>query len=426
MGLWKRIITEIIRRPFRTIVLAITIFSLSILSMMGYFLKDAVSTGYQEYINLEGYSIGVDNSSGKDIPSELIERILEIEHVVGYNGPSYEYDYKPVNFTNIPYESDSFASVKTSESITLSANLSTHWYSSFRNGNMILKEGVFPTLQQKGVMLDSILAAKNELSIGSEIELYNDASDTIMTFHVVGIYETLEPPEIELGGNQDTYYTISPSSYIFCDYDSFFEYHDFDDSLSVVDFYVDEYEHIETTYNKIKEIAPEEEYLVLNVLENRVSNYGEVIITLEGTSNLLLQFTYITSLLILFLMTLLWMRDHYYEAGIYIALGTNKMQIVLYFVTEILMIALTTLGISLLIGQQIISVYGKKILGTAIDFTQSNYIEDAIEAKLFESELSFQSLLISCGIYLLIVVIATLLSSIAIANYKPRKLFDEK
>ena len=47
MGLFKRIIMEIIRRPFRAVILAIMIFTLSIASMIGVFLKDIVNTAYQ-------------------------------------------------------------------------------------------------------------------------------------------------------------------------------------------------------------------------------------------------------------------------------------------------------------------------------------------------------------------------------------------
>ena len=421
---WKRVVIEIIRRPFRAIILAMTIFTLSILSMMGNFLKDAVNTGYKQYVNLEGYSIGVDKGSEGDISSQIIEEILRLDYVVGYNNNgNYQFDYKPVNFKNIPYKSDSYASVKTSANITLCGNLNTHLYSSFRNGNMILKDGVFPSSQQKGVIIDSMLADKNDLVIGNKIELYNDFNDSIMTLGVVGIYETLEPPEIEAYSEQAIYYTISPSSYIFCDYDSFFEFNDLDNSLMSLIFYVDEYEHIEPVYNKIKEILPEDEYIVANLLKSRTSDYGEVINKLADTSKLLLQFTYITSLIILFLMTLLWMRDHYYETGIYIALGTSKIQIVMYFLAEILLITLPTLCISLFTGYQIVYRYGKNILDIALDFTSSQFT-DGIGAKVFDAEISLQSILVTGGIHLLILIIATLLSSVSIANYKTRKLFD--
>ena len=72
-------------------------------------------------------------------------------------------------------------------------------------------------------------------------------------------------------------------------------------------------------------------------------------------------------------MTLLWMRDHYYEAGIYIALGTEKIKIVLYFITEILIIALTTLAISLVIGRGVIYTYGEKILDIATVLPTQNF-----------------------------------------------------
>ena len=109
---WKRVVIEIIRRPFRAIILAMTIFTLSILSMMGNFLRDAVNTGYKQYVNLEGYSIGVDKGSEGDISSQIIEEILRLDYVVGYNNKgNFQLDYKPVNFKNILYKSGTYASV---------------------------------------------------------------------------------------------------------------------------------------------------------------------------------------------------------------------------------------------------------------------------------------------------------------------------
>lgn len=427
MGLWKRIVTEIIRRPFRTIILAITILVLSVMSMIGGFLQNVVKNAYQEYVSLEGYSIAVENRTEDNIPSELLEKILSLDHVIGYNHlANYEYSFKPINFINIPYESTSYTSVNKSENITLCGNINTNLYSTFRNDKMVLKEGEFPSLRQRGVIVDSILAAKNRLEIGNNIELYSDIDDRTIAFKIVGIYETKVAPEIEINNNNGTYYTISPNSYIFCDYDSILELQNSDILLSSLTFYIDEYENMEEVYNKIKDIAPEQKYSLINCLESTLSYYGTVIVTLESTAKNLLRFTYITSLMILFLMTLLWMRDHYYEAGIYIALGIEKIKIVLYFVTEILLIAIITLGTSFIFVRGIVYTYREKLLDIAMGFTNSKFIDNRIQiTKVLDSAFSYRSLFFSASIYLLMVVITTLFASITIANYSPRKLFDD-
>ena len=51
---------------------------------------------------------------------------------------------------------------------------------------------------------------------------------------------------------------MSANSYIFCDYDSFFNISDRSSTITSLIYYVDEYDNIELTYNQIKEIVSPE------------------------------------------------------------------------------------------------------------------------------------------------------------------------
>ena len=151
------------------------------------------------------------------------------------------------------------------------------------------------------------------------------------------------------------------------------------------------------------------DFTVINCLENTLSYYGQVIITLKNTQQLLYSgFTYVTSIFILFLMTLLWMRSHYYEAGIYIALGTEKRKIILYFILEIMAIAISTLFVAFVIGRSILYTYQDKLLKLALGYTNSSILDKSLEAKFMEYTVSIQPLLYAGGIYLIVVLIATL------------------
>lgn len=433
MGIFKRIFMEIIRRPYRAITLALIILVLSLMSMIGFFLKDVVNAYYKEFVRMDGYSIYVgrtDNETEQAVMQDKVrDDILAMNHIVGYNNvEDLNISCKPVNFKNVPYESDSiYTQSGESNDITLCGNIDTSFYQSFRNGYMILKEGVFPNNRNKGAIIDSILADSNGLSIDSTIELYNESNTKPISLKVVGIYETLKAPEVEIINNGGKFYTVSPSSYIFCDYDSFNEINSSTHIISSLKFYVDEYDNIEKTYNELKNtVLPTQEYYAVNCLENSLDCYGTVIFTLQNSASNILSFTYITSLIILFLMTLLWMKDHYYEAGIYIALGTEKRKIVMYFVLEIIIISIISLGASLLIGYSTVNTHREQLVNYAMAFTGSHFFDMDLEAQVIKNAFSLKSLLFADMIYLSIALIAALFSSITIINYNTRKLFAER
>lgn len=429
MGLHRRVFMEIIRRPFRAVILALMILSLSLLSMVGVFLQELVKNTYEEYVKIDGFSIAIEKSDIDTIPNELNSKILSLEHVIGYNNNGNYYDnYKPVNFRNVPYDNstNNLYKEEVATDIRLYANINTSFYDSFRNGEMVLVEGVFPDSDNKGVIVDEMLAKENHLNVGDNIELYNVANDNTVKFKIVGFYRTLIAPEIGLSNKLGTYYIVSPYSYIFCDYESFFTISNISSSLNSVVYYVDEYNNMELVFKQIEDMVIPEGYIVINCLENTLSYYGQVIFTLKNTTSSLLGFTYITSLFILFLMTLLWMRSHYYETGIYIALGTEKRKIVLYFMLEIFTIAIISLLLSFLIGYSIIYENRTNILNFALGFTNSKFLIEGMEEKVLKHAFSFQSLLIACGIYLSVVLLSTLLSSSIITRYNPRKLFDNQ
>lgn len=427
MGLYKRIFMEIIRRPFRAVTIAFMILVLSLASLVGVFLHDIVKTAYQEYIKIEGYSIAIENNNQESIPNEISDEILALDYIIGCNNNSNLYDYfRPVDFINIPYDGNDQEGNEEAVDVILYANINTSLYGSFRNNEMILIEGTYPDSKNKGVLIDEKLAKKNELSIGKSIKLYSKVYDKVVDFNIIGIYKTLEAPNSKVSNDFGTHYTVSANSYIFCDYDSYFKVSDRNSSITSLIFYVNEYDNILPTYKKIEEIVLPEGYGVINCLESTLSYYGKVILTLKNTTSSLLGFTYITSLFILFLMTLLWMRDHYYEAGIYIALGTEKYKIVLYFVLEILTIAVSSLIVSILIGRSVVYTYRNQLLNLALRFTNSKFLDNAMESKVLEHAFSVQSLLYASVIYLVVVLVATLLSSTIIANYNPRELFDKE
>ncbi len=428
MGLCKRVFMGIIRRPFRAIILMLTILVLSIMSTIGVFLKDIVNSYYQEFIKIDGYSIFVENKDSdkqKAIPDEIRDEILSLCHIVGYNNAEdLFYNYKPIGFENVPYKGKNvYEQNDDIKNITLCGNVDTSLYDTFRNGYMKLKKGRYPDSDNRGVIVDSILAAKNSLSIGCTIELYNGENDKTVSFGIIGIYETLKAPEIKVENKSGTFYTVSPNSYIFCDYNSYKKISSINQKISSLKFYVDEYDNIEETYHRIEDIAlPEQGYFVVNCLENSLSCYGTVIITLKNVASNILSFTYITSLIILFLMTLLWMRDHYYEVGIYIALGSKKIIVVMYFILEILVIVIVTLCVSLIIGCGVIYTFGEQFVNLAMDFTNVQIFDMNLETKVMANAFSIRSLICMEMFNLSIVLIATILSSVSIVSYKTRKL----
>lgn len=429
MSLYKRVILAIIRRPFYTCMLCLAIVVTMMMMVVGNLIGDAVNAYKNQFAELQGYSIYVRDINNQKqtgrIEQRIIDKIMSIEHIEGYNMYA-SIECIPENFNNVSYDEKEISKgLREENRIRFIANLNTEFFHTFRNEMMILKEGNYPSEKNQGILIADTLAEKNKLSIGSKVSILKTLKDGKEEFEIVGIYTTKEPPKEEVISEVGTYYKNAPYSYVFCDFTSYGKITDIADQLLQVYFYVDCYDNLQKVYDTIqsmKEIG--NRYEVVNWLENMLSGDATVIYTLAKTSENTLKIVYLSAIVILLLLTVLWMKSHYYEAGIYIALGMQKWKIVVYFLFEVIMILIIALAVSSIWGYILVERNGGNVINTIMEFLGIQFRNQEVEHGAMKQLLSINNLLWSGFSVMIITIFTTLLSSISILRYNIRELFE--
>lgn len=76
---------------------------------------------------------------------------------------------------------------------------------------------MLPADNDAGVIIDTVLAAKNNLGIGNEIVIKNPETGSELSIPIIGIYKAVSlPQESWWGTSGNIEYGQSPYSYLFC------------------------------------------------------------------------------------------------------------------------------------------------------------------------------------------------------------------
>lgn len=356
MKLYKQIWIEILQRPFRSLTLFITVFVLSTFSVGSAYISIAIESCYQEYVKKDGYCINVEIDSEQTLKNwkPEIESVLKFDEVVGYNN-TFELSQKcqAVNFKNTPYQNTKYVKTEKNE-IYLMGNIDTRYNQYFRNKDMELVKGSCPSEYNKGVLVAEEVAKENTLDIGDEIKIQY-LGENITGLEVIGIYKTENVPNVET--EIEGYYEESVSSYLFCDYESYYQVVKDKEELNMMSFFVGKYEEMEQGYEDISEVFKGiKNAQVVNTIKNDMSDIKKTINIMKIVTNILLYFSIICSFLIVGLISCLWMKDHIKVIELYRILGQNKIIIVCKIIGEVIPIALSGVVVALLTSHYVFPV----------------------------------------------------------------------
>lgn len=365
MNIKKHTILGVLNTPFRSLFLLITVTFLIFFLSIGIFIREVTNNYYLEFVRQEGYSFFVGTYSQGNAPplnQDFIEETLKIDHVVGYN-MSITLECFPQNFVNVPYQYSSILSAEENNGmIRLIGNQNTKLYDSFRNGHMKLISGSFPSTENPGALVDRVLASQNKLSLGDVIIL-----DSNQKIPIIGIYETVVAPKINL----DDYYAYASKSFIFCDLNTFGTISPLYDTYIHMDLYVEKYDYMSSVERQLSILCnqwstSDVKYYYTNNIDNRVSidsGFSAVVI-LSEIVQIVLGISYYLSLIILFLLTFLWVKDHFEDLGIYLILGKSIHESTYIIFLEMCFI----LFLAILVGGSITAKFLAKYSTAIIDF----------------------------------------------------------
>ena len=400
--------------------------------------KEGSAGGYhQEKIiinGVESWRTWTDNSF-ETLLVEDIEKIAGTEGIADYNISTATTAARPVDFIRIEDEDvDQYSDLG---GVSLIGNKDMSMDSNFLSGNAFITDGRMIKEGKKDVcVISAELADKNQLEIGCKIRFGNcrDKEDS-MTYEaeVVGIYQVNQPIPSYMFG--DTYRS---ENIVFTDLD-FPEKVDgkVGDPLYEKAYFkiadVNDYESVKKSVMEA-DIAWERYDLIDNNgnMNTLSANFNEM----EKYSRTLVWVISGAGLIILFLIFQFWMKSRNREIGIMLSMGTSKIRILAQIMTEALMIAAVAVLLSFsaalkvsgltadyLVEQQIQSAEEQDLLDegkVAFSYEKSGQNVVGVQAEI-TSEMLMQD---ATGIALLI-TISVCVSGIAILKRNPKDILQD-
>lgn len=413
-------ISSIRHKPGRSMLLFLLALILTISSIFLNYVYNILNEYYNYFIEKNGFSILV-YSSDHSVTSETEwQKLLGIEHVEGFN-QSISCSVTPVGFQNIPYQTDGVYSQKPkSNRITLIANRETKFFAAFRNQDMVLREGAYPSDDNPGAMIDSALAQANDLKIGDSISMEDPEASQRFTIPIIGIYRTEHVPKEEDG----EHFVYASESHVFCDLNTYSQFLEINDTETYGYIYVDTLNHVDSVIQKILELEPD--YQAVNSVSNAIAGDAQIspVTGLKDVIVKLLWMMYALSGILMLLMSLIWIRDHYEEIGIYLVLGRSKARIVASMFIEINVITLPAIFMGVSIGAVFLS-QNSSVIQYFTKLTATQFGNQAQLNYAVQKSTGIMSFFGNGVLFLLVAYISIIISGIISVNLNYRTLFSE-
>ena len=434
MNFFKRAIRYCWRQKIRSIILLLVFTLLASAALTALSVGHATAEGTDEVKQTVGASIHIEIDSGNTdlygsgsenewgtayqyngdyITQEVVDAIANVDGVVNYSAES-EGGYWGAGI-NFEYFSGSFNIDFTGgygQSVPYTVTLNSELSANFLNGTYTLEEGrhIQPD-DSYAVLISKELADKNGLSVGDDITMYDLDSDSENTFEIVGIFSGTE------GMSKDAMMADGiPANQGYIDINSYNEIFDRDAmELGSLDVYVDSAENVQDILETIQNLPEikDKTFTYSTDTENfdLISNPLSSIQAMVDTAVIVIA---VTGAAIIVLLLVLWTRGRKKEAGILMAVGRSKVEIVLQFLMENILIAVPAVAASLGLTALLADKVGAYLVSqTASDVTGlSVTIHSADIAAVY-------------GIGALILILAVLLAAVTVVRLKPRMILSE-
>lgn len=287
-----------------------------------------------------------------------IEKLKEIEEIImQYDGLAKLKDAKVVSGEqriNREDLSDEFKNV-----VSLEATNNTKRNILFSSGVFTIKEGKNIGENDKdSIIVHEEFAKQNNLKLGDEVDLELldiEKSGKIKShkFKIIGIFS---------GKKHETYTGLSSDfseNMVFVDYSTSQEILNKSENNKIANkilMYSGSAESTDLALKKLKELKIDEsKYFV----EKDSNAFEESLESVSGIKHIIKIMTYsimLGGMVVLSLILILWLRERIYEIGIFLSIGTSKIQIIMQFIFELIFISIPSIISSLFLGNVLLKV----------------------------------------------------------------------
>ena len=351
-----------------------------------------------------------------------IEKLKEIEEkIIQYDGLAKLKDAKVVSGEqriNREDLSDEFKNV-----VSFEATNNTKRNILFSSRVFTIKEGKnIEENDKNSIIVHEEFAKQNNLKLGDEVNLELldiEKSGKIKShkFKIIGIFS---------GKKQETYTGLSSDfseNMVFVDYSTSQEILNKSENNKIANkilMYSSSAESTDLALNKLKELKIDESKYFVQKDSNA---YEESLESVSGIKHMIKIMTYsimLGGIIVLSLILILWLRERIYEIGIFLSIGTSKIQIIMQFIFELLFISIPSIISSLFLGNVLIKVIAGGLINSENSMISGgNLINDS--SFMLNITTLGQSYLILISIIVLSVVFASSLILIK----KPKEILSK-
>ena len=351
-----------------------------------------------------------------------IEKIKEVEKIIiQYDGLAKLKDAKVVSGEqriNREDLSDEFKNV-----VSFEATNNTKRNILFSSRVFTIKEGKnIEENDKNSIIVHEEFAKQNNLKLGDEVDLELldiEESGKIKShkFKIIGIFS---------GKKQETYTGLSSDfseNMVFVDYSTSQEILNKSENNKIANkilMYSGSAESTDLALNKLKEFKIDESTYFVKKDSNA---FEESLESVSGIKHMIKIMTYsimLGGIIVLSLILILWLRERIYEIGIFLSIGTSKIQIIMQFIFELLFISIPSIISSLFLGNVLIKVIAGGLINSENSMISGgNLINDS--SFMLNITTLGQSYLILISIIVLSVVFASSLILIK----KPKEILSK-
>ena len=351
-----------------------------------------------------------------------IEKLKEIEEIIiQYDGLAKLKDAKVVSGEQIINRedlSDEFKNV-----VSFEATNNTKRNILFSSRVFTIKEGKnIEENDKNSIIVHEEFAKQNNLKLGDEVDLELldiEESGKIKShkFKIIGIFS---------GKKQETYTGLSSDfseNMMFVDYSTSQEILNKSENNKIANkilMYSGSAESTDLALNKLRELKIDEsKYFV----EKDSNAFEESLESVSGIKHIIKIMTYsimLGGMVVLSLILILWLRERIYEIGIFLSIGTSKIQIIMQFIFELIFISIPSIISSLFLGNVLLRV----IAGGFIN-SDNSMISDGNLINNSSFILNITTLGQSYLILISIIVLSVVFASSLILIKKPKEILSK-
>ena len=414
MSIFNRAYLYIIRKKVRSSILFLIVTLISFFLLSGSVLNTTVnniSKNLYKDVNF-GFNIESVDKSNKEIEKDTLKKIEELKGITTKN---YIFS-KPVNVEGKKV-------VQENQNITLNDEIKN-------NSNLVMLNGITASKSnidfksevlklEKGrhieendnnkIMIHEKFAELNHVNLGDKIKLSQEGKT--LELEVVGIYS---------GEKTNTFNGLSSDfieNTVYTDYKSSQELSNLiaNNKVTSVEYGVED-------PTKLEDVIKTVENLGLSNLTVSKSNKNYELVTssvesITKITNMIRIGSVVVGVVILSLILMFWVRERTYEIGILLSLGTSKVNLVLQFIVEVLLV--TIFGLMIALGIEIATI---NYLASNVGSIFSEELPKSIADELMKISVNGIDIVNLVIVMIAIVIISVVVALLPILKMKPKKI----